>query len=119
MLRSWTGDGWPAPCGAGRPSQTLSGEQAMASNEKREPEGSPEVVRDFQAGGDVGQQGHSAFGAGHDQGLRHNDERLAGRGRNPGREDGSFLDAPADEAQGAGPGTVRGLTPPDKDDVGG
>ena len=92
----------------------------MASDDTRERDESGEV-RDFARQGDVGAGGHSAFGQGQEQ--RHNDERLAGRGRNPGREDGSFLDEPAeergDEARGAGPGVVRGLEPPQRNEIGG
>ena len=78
-------------------------------------------VRDLEERGDLGAAGHSAFGAERHQGHRHNDERLAGRGRNPGREDGAFLDEEGQDAArdpSGAPGTVRGLTPPDKDDVG-
>ena len=95
----------------------------MARDDARERDESGGEVRDFARQGDVGEEGHSAFGQGHGPEHRRNDERLAGRGRNPGREDGSFLDEPegepADEARGAGPGVVRGLTPPDRDEIGG
>lgn len=95
----------------------------MARDDARAGDESGGEVRDFARQGDVGEAGHSAFGQDKGHEHRHNDERLAGRGRNPGREDGTFLDEPAeegaDEARGAGPGVVRGLTPPRRDEVGG
>jgi hypothetical protein len=86
--------------------------------------GEGEDVRDFRRGGDVGEGGHSAFGKETGSGTQHNDERLGGRGRNPGRDESAFLEDVDNDRRGApgnddvGPGQVRGLTPPDRDDVG-
>ena len=86
--------------------------------------GEGEGVRDFQRGGDVGEGGHSAFGKETGSGTQHNDERLGGRGRNPRRDESAFLaDVDSDrrdprDASDVGPGQVRGLTRPDRDDVG-
>jgi len=95
------------------------------ANEQRNPgeqdASQREGVRDFERGGDVGEGGHSAFGKESGSGSQHNDERLAGRGRNHGRDESAFLeDIEADRRDSSepGPGTVRGLTPPDRNDVG-
>jgi hypothetical protein len=98
------------------------------AKEQRQPgerdAGDPEGVRDFQRGGDLGEGGHSAFGKETGSGTQHNDERLGNRGRNPGRDESAFLEdidsdrRDAREGSDVGPGQVRGLTPPDRDDVG-
>jgi len=97
----------------------------MAERERDSTGGtSPDDVRDFREGGDVGEGSHGAFAHENEERVQHNDERLAGRGRNPGRGDAGFIDdierdrAEAHQSAEHGPGEVRGLEPPERDEVG-
>jgi hypothetical protein len=97
----------------------------MAERERDSTGGtSPDDVRDFHEGGDVGEGSHGAFAHENEEGVQHNDERLAGRGRNPGRGDSGFIDdierdrARSQQSAEHGPGKVRGLEPPERDEVG-
>jgi hypothetical protein len=79
-------------------------------------------VRDFDPGGDVGRGGHSAFAQEGRTSSERNDERLGERGRDPGRDESSFLEAVDEDRrqdEEPGPGEVRGLrAPPHRDDIG-
>jgi hypothetical protein len=82
-----------------------------------------ESVRDFAPGGDVGEGSHGAFANPDAGGAYRSDERLGDRGRNPARDDAAAFvdDVERDRThthRHDGPGAVRGLEPPEKDEVG-
>ena len=81
-----------------------------------------EPVRDFRPGGDVAEGSHSAFADAGEERIHRNDERLGERGRATSRDESGLLeDLERDRAashQHDGPGEVRGLDDPDRDDVG-
>jgi hypothetical protein len=79
-------------------------------------------VRDFAPGGDVAEGSHGAFADVDGERVHRNDERLGERGRSTARDEaGLNEEVERDRAtshQHDGPGEVRGLDTPDKDDVG-
>jgi hypothetical protein len=81
-----------------------------------------EPVRDFEPGGDVGEGSHGAFAHVDEERVHRNEERLGERGRPTTRDESGLLeDIERDRAashQHDGPGEVRGLEEPGKDDVG-
>jgi hypothetical protein len=81
-----------------------------------------EPVRDFGPGGDVAEGSHGAFSDVDEERVHRNDERLGERGRSTSRDESGLIeDLERDRAashQHDGPGEVRGLDAPNKDDVG-